>query len=95
MPYYCRPGHLDSCGSGWAGDGRAWEVDGRAQALISPGLAMLLCMSVCKHEFMQAYMYACICIHMHKHTYSCMYLNMYTFVCIYVAICRHRYIATF
>ena len=26
----------------WPGDGRAWEVDGRAQALVGPGLAMPL-----------------------------------------------------
>ena len=26
----------ESC---WPGDGRAWEVDGRAQALVGPGLA--------------------------------------------------------
>ena len=34
----------DSC---QAGDGRAWKVDGRAQALVGPGLATSLC--VMKH----------------------------------------------
>ena len=29
----------ESC---WPDDGRAWEVDGRAQALVGPGLAMPL-----------------------------------------------------
>ena len=29
----------ESCESCWPGDGRAWEVDGRAQALVGPGLA--------------------------------------------------------
>ena len=71
MSYFCRPGHLESCDSCWAGDGRACKVDGsyRAQVLVSPGLAMLLCMSVCKCEFMQAYMYACtyICVNIHTH----------------------------
>ena len=30
---------MESCDSNRIGDGRAWEVDGRAQALVGPGLA--------------------------------------------------------
>ena len=30
----------DSC---WAADGGAWKIDGRAQALVGPGLATPLC----------------------------------------------------
>ena len=31
---------IESCDSYWADDGRAWKVNGTAQALVGPGLAM-------------------------------------------------------
>ena len=33
---------IESCDSCRAGNGKAWKVDGRAQALVGPGLAMPL-----------------------------------------------------
>ena len=36
---------MESRESCWAADGRAWKVDGRAQALVGPGLATPLFVS--------------------------------------------------